>query len=68
MKTYSQPIMERLRQRHRLKPDDMSEDEAIMKYPKQRVLNECLHWEGIIGWSAWIIGMVEEIWGVDLKE
>jgi hypothetical protein len=39
-----------------------------MKYNKNHVLNECLHWEGIIGRSAWIIGLVEEIWGVDLKE
>lgn len=47
-KTYNKEIMEALRQRRGLKPDDVSEDADIMSMAKQDVFNEYCQWNGLL--------------------
>lgn len=65
---YPEYIMERLRQRYDLDADETSMDWKFEKWPKEKVFREVLEWEGICGYSNWLLGLVEDIYGIELKE
>ena len=46
--TYGKEIMEALRQRRGLEPDDVSEDTDIMNMAKQDVFNDYCAWNGLL--------------------
>ena len=65
---YPEYIMERLRQRYDLAADDTSMDCEFGEWTKGKVFREVLEWEGICGYSDWLLGLVEDIYGIELKE
>ena len=66
MYTYSDNIMEALRQRLGLEENDTSKDALIMEMEPKDVLDMYLCWEGIIGWTDTIIEIIEEVYNVYL--
>ena len=44
------------------------EEEQINSMDKKVVLDTILSYEGFIGYTDWIIGLVEEVYGVSLEE
>lgn len=61
-------IMENMRQARGLDAYDTSKDEEILKMSGIEFLNECLNWEGIIGYTNFIIEIIEYAFGVDLDD
>jgi len=68
MSKYSPDVMESVRQRLGLDEDDESRDKDIEAMTCLQLLDHCLCWEGIIGYTSLISGLVEDIYGVKLKE
>ena len=60
--------MEDLRQHRGLEEDDVSEDDDILIMGGFEFLDELLHWNGIIGYTADIIEMVKMAYGIDLTD
>lgn len=58
---YSDEIMMRLRQRNGLDAKDTSMDDEIMKMSPKEIFEELLAWEGIFGYSQYILGWVNEL-------
>lgn len=68
-KTYSKKIMEAIRQRRGLEPDDGSKDGEIMNMAKQDVFNEYCIWEGLLcGYGYNLLNVVEEIYDINLQQ
>lgn len=61
-------IMEIMRQRRGLDECDTSEDEEILKMSGVEFLSECLEWEGIIGYTSFILDVIEYAFGVNLND
>jgi len=68
MPKYSEEIMEKLRQRLNLDENDTSCDLDIAGWNNGKVFDECLIWEGIIGYDIPIRRWIEEIYGVKLND
>ena len=68
MAKYSPVVMERVRQRLGLEEDDKSRDKDIEAMSPFKLLDHCLCWEGIIGFTHLFKDLVREIYGVELKE
>ena len=64
---YPEHIMETLRQRIGLEEDDTSRDEELQMLTPQEALNECLEWEGIDGYTSWILNVIRDTFKVKLK-
>ena len=56
-----------LRQRLGVDVSDPSKDKEIEIMTNREIFNECLEWEGIIGYGDRILSMVEEIFNVNLE-
>ena len=68
-KTYGKDVMEALRQRRGLEPDDISEDTDIMSMAKQDVFNEYCMWNGLLsGYGYKLLNVVEEIYDMNLQQ
>lgn len=65
---YPENIMKRCRQRLGLDEDDTSRDDEINLLSPKEAFEECLIWEGIIGYGDTILGWVEDIFEVKLDE
>lgn len=63
---YPDYIMEKVRQRLGLEPEDTSRDDEINNMTHNMVFSHCLAWEGIIGYDYMITDLVKEIYGVTL--
>ena len=63
---YDEFIMRNIRERMCLEPFDKSKDAEIMKLTKRQAFKEWLEWEGLVGFSDYILEAVEEIFGVDI--
>ena len=63
---YPEHIMETLRQRIGLEEDDTSRDEELQMLTPQEALNECLEWEGIDGYTSWILNVIRDTFKVKL--
>lgn len=62
-------IMKAIRQRMGLNEDDTSSDEEIMKLDKYDVFRQYCLWNGLMGsWYDTLLSVVENIYGVELKE
>jgi hypothetical protein len=66
--TYSKEIMEALRQRRDLEPDDTSEDAEIMATGKRKAFSEFLKWNNLGDWGKSILDRVEEMFQVNLED
>jgi len=66
--TYSDRIMRNIRERNGLDPYDTSMDDEIMSQSKETIFSEYLEWIGIIGYSHSILSVIEELYGVKLRE
>lgn len=66
MFTYSEDIMERVRMALGLDANNKNRDAEIMEMDKIDILELCLRWEGIIGYSSMIIDIINNIYGVYL--
>ena len=66
MPKYSPEVMGRVRQVLGLEEDDESRDAEIEAMSPNEVFRRCLEWEGLIGWTEDICGMVEDIYKVKL--
>jgi hypothetical protein len=64
---YSDNVMQAIRQNLELDPEDNSRDSEIFKMPRLEVLEKCLNWEGIVGYSGQIISYIEDIYGITLE-
>lgn len=60
-------IMEIMRQRRYLDEYDESEDEEILKMSGKEFLDELLGWEGLLGYTDYIIEIIEMAYGIDLE-
>ena len=60
-------IMEILRQRRYLDEYDESEDEEILAMSGREFLDELLGWEGLLGYTDYIIEIIEMAFGIDLE-
>lgn len=67
MEKYPDYIMQNLRMRLDLEPDDTSEDEKIMRMSKKKTVEEYFAWNGIIGYGSSMIDVVGDVFGVELK-
>ena len=63
---YPEHIMETLRQRIGLEEDDTSRDEELQMLTPEEALNECLEWEGIDGYTSWILNVIRDTFKVKL--
>jgi len=61
MAKYSESIMSRCRQRLGLEKDDISKDARIEGWTKEGILDECLKWEGIVGFTPLIFSWLEDL-------
>ncbi len=61
---YDVGIMQTLRQRKGLEPNDTSRDAAINFMSKHDAFNAVLEWEGIIGYDDKIRHWIKEIYGI----
>lgn len=69
MKKYNDEIMKAIRQRMGLNENDTSSDEEIMKLDKYDVFRQYCLWNGLMGsWYDTLLGVVENIYDVELKE
>ena len=69
MKKYNDEIMKAIRQRMGLNENDTSSDKEIMKLDKYDVFRQYCLWNGLMGrWHDTLLGVVENIYGVELKE
>lgn len=59
-------IMQKLRQRRGLEPDDTSMDDVLKALPNEKVFDEVLTWEGLIHYGETILGWISDIFDVDL--
>lgn len=67
--TYGEKVMEALRQRRGLWPDDISEDTDIMKMAKQDAFNEYCQWNGLLGGYGYLLlNVVEDIYNINLQQ
>ena len=66
MANYPQNIMARVRQMLELEGNDAKFDEKIANLSKRDILDCCLVWEGIIGYTGTICGWIEDIYGIRL--
>lgn len=60
---YSEYIKRNVRNYMGWDENDESHDCEINKMDKFDILDKCLKWEGIIGYTAWIRDLVKEIYG-----
>lgn len=65
---YPKDIMEALRQRKYLEPDDSSRDEEISLMSPNEVFEEVLEWNGICNYAHTIKRWIKDIYGIDLNE
>ena len=65
---YPKDIMEALRQRTNLEPDDTSRDEEISLMSPNEVFEEVLEWDGMRNYSRTIKRWIKDIYGIDLNE
>lgn len=65
---FSESVMSRCRQRLDLEPSDTSCDADIISMSKRDLLDECLQWEGIIGYRDLILIWIQDIYNVELKD
>lgn len=65
---YPKDIMEALRQRKDLEPDDTSRDEEISLMSPNEVFEEVLEWDGLISYVYKIKRWIKDIYGIDLNE
>lgn len=65
---YPDNIMEILRQRMGLDEDDTSRDDELQTLTPLEALDECLSWEGIDGYTSWILGIIRDTFKVKLKD
>lgn len=63
---YPKHIMETLRKRIDLEEDDTSRDEELQMLTPQEALSECLEWEGINGYTSWILNVIRDTFKVKL--
>ena len=61
-------IMEILRQRRYLDEYDESEDQEILAMSGREFLEELLGWEGILGYTDYIIEIIEMAYGISLDD
>ena len=65
---YPESILEILRQRKDLEENDTSRDEEFNEMSPHAVFEEVLEWEGIQGYSWWILCKIHDIYGMYLME
>lgn len=63
---YTEHIKKKVRKYMGWDENDKSHDEEIDSWDKFDVLDKCLKWEGIIGYTAWIRDLIEGIYEVKL--
>lgn len=63
---YPEHIMKTLRQRIGLEEDDKSQDAELQMLTPQEALSECLEWEGIRGYTSWILNVIRDTFKVKL--
>ena len=64
---YSDEIMRTIRTMLLEDPEDTSKDAEILEMPRLEVLEKCLNWENIVGYSGVIIGFINGIYHVNLE-
>lgn len=68
MEKYNDEIMKAIRQRMGLNENDTSSDKEIMKLDKYDVFRQYCLWNGLMcSWYDTLLGVVENIYGVELK-
>lgn len=63
---YPEHIMKTLRKSIDLEEDDTSRDEELQMLTPQEALSECLEWEGIHGYTSWILNVIRDTFKVKL--
>lgn len=64
---YPEYIMKKLRLSRWLDEDDNSMDSYFDTMSEDKVFDEVLQWEGLLGWGSTIRGYILSIYGVDLE-
>lgn len=65
---YPEYILRYLRQRHDMEEDDTSRDDEFQQLSPKEALEECLEWEGICGYTSWILILIKDIYKIKLEE
>lgn len=63
---YPEYIMQDLRQRRGLEPDDTSEDKDINTLSPNEAFYEVCQWDGLLGYDSTIKNWIKDIYKVDL--
>ena len=63
---YSDYIMERLRHQHGWDEDNTEDDDILQSYSPETVFTHMLEYEGIFGYSHYILQLIEDIFKVRL--
>lgn len=61
-------LMKIMRERKFIDEDDTSHDEEILAMSGLDFLNDWLEWEGICGYTAEMLRVIEIAYGIDLEE
>ena len=62
---YPEYIMKKVRQRIGVEPNDNSKDEEIEIMSPGEIIDAVLEWEGIIGYTEFIVDLVFDVYGFD---
>ena len=62
---YPEYIMKKVRQRIGLELNDNSKDEEIEIMSPGEIIDAVLEWEGIIGYTEFIVDLVFDVYGFD---
>ena len=65
---YPEYIMETVRQRLGIEKGNTTKDDYINGLKENKVVEMYLSWKGIIGYGNMIINLIEDVYGVKLKE
>ena len=65
---YPEYILHYVRANMGYNPDDKRADKEIEHMSKAEVFRQYLEWEGIIGYTGTILGLIEDIYGIQLEE
>lgn len=63
---YPDYILEAVRQNQGLEEDDTSRDKEFQTWSPEEVFEAVLEWEGLIGYSRWILDRIEDIFNVSI--
>lgn len=65
---YPEHILKMIRKRNGLDEADVTDDDEWNSMDPQTVFCECCEWNGLLGYGLSLLGLVQDVFGIDLDE